>query len=77
MTGMPAARLGLQTKGLIRAGMDADLLVFDPDAVRDEATYEEPTRCASGIDLVYVRGRKIMDGGRYTGAAEGKLLRRR
>jgi N-acyl-D-amino-acid deacylase len=76
MTGMPAARLGLQTKGLIRAGMDADLLVFDPEAVRDEATYEEPTLLATGIDLVYVNGRKTAENGVYTGAKAGRVLRK-
>jgi N-acyl-D-amino-acid deacylase len=76
MTGMPAARLGLQRKGLIHEGMDADLLVFDPETIRDEATYENPTRLASGIDSVYVAGRKTMEKGVYTGTAAGKVLRK-
>ena len=76
MTGMPSARLGLQKKGLIRVGMDADIVIFDPQNIQDKATYEEPTLLASGMDYVYIGGNKTMEGGAYTGAATGKVLRR-
>ena len=76
MTAMPSARLGLQKKGLIRVGMDADIVIFDPENVRDKATYEEPTLLASGMDYVYVGGKKTMEGGAYTGTAAGKVLRK-
>lgn len=76
MTGMPSARLGLQKKGLIRVGMDADIVIFDPEKIQDNATYEEPTLLASGIDYVYVGGSKVMEGGDYTGITAGKVLRR-
>ena len=76
MTGMPSARLGLQSKGIIRVGMDADIIVFAPENIRDEATYEDPTLLASGIDYVYVGGSKTMEGGVYAGTAAGKVLKR-
>ena len=76
MTGMPSARLGLQKKGLIRVGMDADIVIFDSEKIQDNATYEEPTLLASGIDYVYVGGSKVMEGGVYTGITAGKVLRR-
>jgi N-acyl-D-aspartate/D-glutamate deacylase len=56
--------------------MDADLLVFDPEVVQDQATYEEPTRLATGIDLVYIGGVKVLEEGKHTGAAAGKVLRK-
>jgi len=76
MTSMPAARLGLRDRGRITDGDVADLVVFDPAAVRSNATYEEPRRFPSGIDLVIVNGVPVVDGGEHTGALPGRALRR-
>ncbi len=76
MTGLPSSRLGLQHKGLVREGMDADLVVFDPATVRDRGTYDNPSLPPLGIDSVYVAGQKVIDMGEYTGATPGKVLRR-
>jgi N-acyl-D-amino-acid deacylase len=77
MTSMPASRLSLQSRGLIREGMAADLTVFDPEKLRDTATYGEPHRYPEGIPYVIVNGQLIIDGGEHTGELAGKALRRR
>ncbi len=76
MTALPAARFGLQRKGLIRPGMDADMLIFDEKKVLDKATYEKPTELAQGMDIVLIGGNKVLDGGSYTGTASGTVIRK-
>ncbi len=76
MTGMPAARFGLAKKGIVRPGMDADLLVFDPNSIRDNATYENPTLFSTGIDCVCVNGYKTMENGAHTGNSGGGVIRK-
>ena len=75
MTSFPAARLGLGDRGLLRPGMKADLVVFDPATVRDRATYEKPHQYAEGVSLVVVNGAVVLDGDRMTGARPGRVLR--
>jgi N-acyl-D-amino-acid deacylase len=74
MTGMPAARLGLEGRGLLRAGQAADLTIFDPATVRDEATFEDPHRHPTGIPYVIINGAVVVDGGRFTAAGSGRVL---
>jgi N-acyl-D-aspartate/D-glutamate deacylase len=76
LTSVPAERLGLRDRGTIRAGAAADLVVFDPDTVADDATYLEPARYPWGIDHVVVNGRVAVLNGVETGARAGRLLRR-
>jgi N-acyl-D-amino-acid deacylase len=76
MSGLPAGRLGLRSKGLIRSGMDADLLVFDPDVVREGADFDHPHRNPVGIDYVLVNGRIAIENGKHTGVAAGEVLRK-
>jgi N-acyl-D-amino-acid deacylase len=76
MTSAPASRLGLADRGLLRDGLKADIVVFDPAAVRDLATYEEPRRFPAGIPHVVVNGTLVVDGGEHTGALPGRALRR-
>lgn len=74
MTSLPARRLGLQDRGLIRAGMKADLAVFDPAAVRDTATFESPMAYPEGIPYVVVNGRVVLDNGKRTRERPGRAL---
>jgi dihydroorotase/N-acyl-D-amino-acid deacylase len=74
MTSFPAARLGLGDRGLVRPGMKADLVVFDPEAVRDRATFDEPHRYAEGVHLVLVNGQVVLDEGGMTAARPGRVL---
>lgn len=76
MTGMPAARLGIRDRGTIRDGAVADLVIFDPATVRNDATIDDPTRGPQGIETVMVAGEVVVDGGRPTGARPGRGLRR-
>ncbi|MFD7032177.1 amidohydrolase family protein [Streptomyces sp. NPDC059917] len=76
MTGRPARRLGLVRRGLVRPGHHADLVLLDPDAVQDTATFEHPRRPAAGIPYVYVNGTAVVHDGAPTGALPGRALRR-
>jgi N-acyl-D-amino-acid deacylase len=74
MTGFPAQRMGFRDRGLLRPGLAADLTLFDPETVRDTATFEDPCRYPEGIPYVLVNGRFVVDGGRHTGALPGEVL---
>lgn len=76
MTSLPALICGLRDRGLIREGMRADLVVFDPATIADTATFFEPHRHASGIDHVLVNGRFTVENGKMTGARPGLLLKK-
>jgi len=76
LTGRPAARLKLVDRGLVRPGYAADLVLLDPDTVQDTATFEDPRRQATGIDLVLVDGVAVIDDGARTDALPGRALRR-
>ena len=76
MTGQPAQRLGLADRGRIDVGLVADLVVFDPDTVIDQADFMNPHQYAQGIDSVLGNGAVVIDGGEHTGALPGKVLRK-
>ncbi|HSU71817.1 MAG TPA: D-aminoacylase [Micrococcaceae bacterium] len=75
LTGRPAARLLLERRGLIRPGFAADLVLFDPEAIRDTATFENPRQPAAGIHYVFVNGIAAIEAGVPTGALAGRALR--
>jgi N-acyl-D-amino-acid deacylase len=74
MTGMPARRLGLRDRGLVREGARADLVVFDARRIADTATYEDPHRYPTGIEHVLVNGRFVIKHGEHTGSLPGRVL---
>jgi N-acyl-D-amino-acid deacylase len=76
MTALPAGILGLPQRGELREGYYADIVVFSPDAVRSNATWDEPEQAASGIDAVIVNGCVQMENGRMTARHCGRLLRK-
>jgi N-acyl-D-amino-acid deacylase len=75
MSGATAAQLGLFERGLLRPGMFADVVVFDPATVRDKATYEQPHQLAEGVRHVFVNGVAIVRDGTHTGATPGRVVR--
>ena len=76
MTSFPAQRLRLQDRGVLKQGMKADLVVFDPARVRDMATFEKPHQYAEGFTSVIVNGQLVFDGKTMTSARPGKVLRK-
>ena len=76
MTGLPANRFNLNGRGLIEPGQAADLVVFDPMRVADQATFAAPLRPATGIERVYVNGALTWTGGTATAARAGQVIRR-
>ena len=74
MTSFPAQRLRLPDRGILRPGMKADITVFDPDRVRDTATFEKPHQYAEGFSSVIVNGQLVFDGKAMTSARPGKVL---
>ncbi len=79
MTGLPAAIVGLDDhqRGLLRAGWAADVVIFDPAAVTDRATYEAPNRLSQGMSWVLVNGQAVVEEGRFTKRRPGRLLIRK
>jgi N-acyl-D-aspartate/D-glutamate deacylase len=76
MTSAPAQKMGFKDRGVLREGYKADVTVFDPATVKDEATYNDPHRYASGISYVLVNGVPVIENSEYTGALPGKPLRK-
>lgn len=74
MSSLPASRLGLRDRGILREGAWADLVVFDPETVIDRATFEDPVQAPSGIDWVLVNGRVAVDHGRLSGELGGAFV---
>jgi len=76
MTSLPAQRFKLKDRGVIRVGFKADLVVFDPKAIIDRATFQEPQLTAEGVRHVFVNGVEVWGDGKVTGERSGQALRR-
>jgi dihydroorotase/N-acyl-D-amino-acid deacylase len=74
MTSFPAQRIGITDRGVLREGMKADLVMFDPATVRDVATFESPHQYAEGISMVVINGQVAFETGAMTGARPGRVL---
>ena len=72
---LPAQRMRLTDRGVLKAGMCADLVIFDPARVHDVATFEKPNQLSQGMEFVLVNGVPVIDHGEITGALPGKVLR--
>lgn len=75
MTSLPAGRLGLKDRGYLKPGAIADVAVFNPASLNDEATFETPKRYASGVEQVIVNGVRVIVDGEHTGRKPGTVLR--
>jgi N-acyl-D-amino-acid deacylase len=74
MTSLPAARMHLDDRGILRPGMAADVVAFNPETVRERSTYADPIHYSEGFDYVMVNGKLAVDGGRITEARPGRPL---
>jgi len=74
-TSLPATRMGLDSRGQVRAGFFADLVVFDAETILDRSTYVNPWQYSAGIPYVFVNGQLVVDGGAITAARPGRILR--
>jgi len=74
MTSLPAQILGLKDRGILRENYWADVTIFDPEKVRDRATYTDPHQYAEGVPYVLVNGELVVDEGKITGKLPGKVL---
>ena len=75
MTSAVANRLSIQDRGLLREGMYADVVVFDPRTIADRATFEQPHQLSVGVRYVFVNGTAVVRDGRHTGAKPGRPVR--
>lgn len=73
MSSLPAQKLGLRDRGLLREGFHADVVVLDPETVIDMATFDDPHQYPAGIGYVLVNGRMVIDNGQHTGVAAGEI----
>ncbi len=74
MTSLPASRLKLKGRGVLKKGMAADIVVFNPKSVADKATWQKPHQYAEGIPYVLVNGQLVIDDNKRTEAFPGKVL---
>jgi len=75
MTSRPAARVGLSDRGILRPNLAADITVFDPAAIRDVSTFEDPNHYSVGVRHVFVNGRAVIEDGKITAERPGRVLR--
>jgi N-acyl-D-amino-acid deacylase len=74
MTSLPAANLRIQRRGALKPGYFADVVLFDPATVRDNATFEQPHQYATGVRDVFVNGVQVLKDGEHTGAKPGRVV---
>jgi N-acyl-D-amino-acid deacylase len=77
MTSLPADNLSLKDRGRLRPGGFADVVVFDPNAIQDHATFENSHQLSTGVSTVIVNGKLALKDGKATGAATGRVVRGR
>ena len=75
MTSLPAQRLGLDDRGVIRVGAYADIAVLDEETIIDRATFDQPHQYSEGVHYVLVNGQLVLEVGKMTGARPGKVIR--
>lgn len=75
LTGFPAQNLGIKNRGFLKKEFYADIVVFDPITVQDNATFNDPIKYADGIEDVFVNGQQVLDKGIHTGIFSGKFIK--
>jgi len=75
MTSLPAQRVGIKDRGILKVGFYADIVMFDPETITDKATFENPHQYSEGVSLVLVNGKPVWENGKFTGNLPGRVLR--
>jgi N-acyl-D-aspartate/D-glutamate deacylase len=75
LSGLPASRLRLRYRGLLREGYFADLVIFDPATIADKASFTQPHQLAEGVSEVLVNGELVWQDGSATGALPGRFVK--
>jgi len=75
LTSLPTTNLGIRQRGSLKAGYYGDVVVFDPAAIQDHATFAKPKQLATGVDDVFINGVQVLKGGKHTGAKPGRFVR--
>ena len=75
LTHLPAQNLKIDKRGLLKGGYYADIVIFDPEKIRDHATFQEPHQYAKGVEHVFVNGKLVLKDGEHTGATPGRIVR--
>jgi len=75
LTHLPAENLKIEKRGLLKEGYYADVVLFDPDKIKDNATFKDPHQYATGMIHVFVNGQQVLKDGEHTGATPGRIVR--
>ena len=75
LTSLPAGNLKIDRRGMLKKGYFADVVVFDPDTIQDNATFVQPHQYATGVMHVFVNGVQVISDGEHTGATPGRVVR--
>lgn len=75
LTSLPASNLKIKERGLLKQDYFADIVIFDPDRIRDHATFEKPHQYSTGVAHVFVNGTQVLKNGEHTGAKPGRVVR--
>ncbi len=75
MTGLPATNLKLDKRGILAPDYFADVVIFDPETISDQATFEDPHQLATGVVHVFVNGDQVLNDGQHTGATPGRFVK--
>jgi N-acyl-D-amino-acid deacylase len=75
LSGLPASNLKIKRRGNLKTGYFADLAIFDPQKIQDNATYDQPQQYATGMIHVFVNGEQVLQDGEHTGAQPGRVVR--
>lgn len=76
MTGLPAQKVGLDRRGLLKEGYFADITILNPGKITDKSTFTEPHQYSEGIEYVLVNGKITIAAGRHNGRTHGRILRK-
>src|SRR4030095_9627218 len=75
LTALPATNLGIKGRGVLKEGYYADVVVFDPAAIQDHATFAKPQQLSTGVRYVFVNGVQVLKNGKHTVAKPGRFVR--